>query len=90
MEQMAGWNFIARLFSRSDCRDGHPEFTARKSLKFVIEECAKHCGTTWANMDNTIMFDDDGNALNAEEQHRLVRRPCSLNPRLHSQEDPRH
>mmetsp|Transcript_17306 Transcript_17306/g.33949 ORF Transcript_17306/g.33949 Transcript_17306/m.33949 type:complete len:447 (-) Transcript_17306:199-1539(-) len=73
MQKQAGWNFIQRLFSRNDCRDGHPEFTARKSLEFVIDECRKHDGLHWATMENTIMFDDDGNALNKEETGRLIR-----------------
>mmetsp|Transcript_38217 Transcript_38217/g.93921 ORF Transcript_38217/g.93921 Transcript_38217/m.93921 type:complete len:458 (+) Transcript_38217:167-1540(+) len=73
MEKMVGHKFITRLFSRMDCRDGHPDFTARKSLEFVINECARLDGITWANMENTIMFDDDGNALNQAETHRLVK-----------------
>uniref|UniRef100_A0A6U4Q3E7 FCP1 homology domain-containing protein n=1 Tax=Hemiselmis andersenii TaxID=464988 RepID=A0A6U4Q3E7_HEMAN len=73
MEKAAGWHFIARLFSRNDCRDGHPEFTARKSLEYVIERCKVLDQLHWADMTNTIMFDDDGNALNKEESHRLVK-----------------
>eukprot|EP00960_Hanusia_phi_P074855 768333-Hanusia_phi.AAC.3 len=30
---VAGFKFIYRLFSRQDCKDGHPEFAARKSLQ---------------------------------------------------------
>lgn len=46
---MAGWNFIARLFSRSDCRDGHPEFTARKNLQFVINVSFPHATQSHAH-----------------------------------------
>lgn len=73
MERMAGWPFIKRVFSRMDCKDGHPNFPARKSLEFVVDSLKTQDGLAWADVDNTIMFDDDGNALGKAEQDRLVK-----------------
>jgi len=73
MERMAGWPFIKRVFSRMDCKDGHPKFTARKSLEFVCEQLKKQDGLDWVQVDHSIMFDDDGNALGKHEQDRLVK-----------------
>ena len=73
MERMAGWPFIFRVFSRMDCKDGHPNFSARKSLEFVVEQLKAHDGLAWAEVENTIMFDDDGNALGKTENSRLVK-----------------
>jgi len=73
MERVAGMPFIKRIFSRMDCKDGHPEFTARKSLEFVVREMKEKDGLHWAEVDKTIFFDDDGNAVNKSEQSRLVK-----------------
>lgn len=73
MERMAGWPFIKRVFSRMDCKDGHPNFSARKSLEFVCEQLKKQDGLDWVDVDMTIMFDDDGNALGKHENDRLVK-----------------
>jgi len=73
MERMAGWPFIKRVFSRMDCKDGHPNFSARKSLEFVCEQLKKQDGLNWVDVDSTIMFDDDGNALGKNETDRLVK-----------------
>ena len=54
-------------------QDGHPNFPARKSLEFVVESLKAQDGLAWADVDNTIMFDDDGNALGKAEQDRLVK-----------------
>ena len=50
MERMAGWPFIRRVFSRMDCKDGHPNFPARKSLEFVVEQLKAHDGLAWAEV----------------------------------------
>jgi len=73
MERMAGWPFIKRVFSRLDCKDGHPNFTARKSLEFVCEQLKSQDGLGWVDVEQTIMFDDDGNALGKNESDRLVK-----------------
>ena len=73
MERMAGWPFIKRVFSRMDCKDGHPNFRARKSLEFVCEQLKAQDGLDWVKVDRTIMFDDDGNALAKHESDRLVK-----------------
>jgi len=73
MERMAGWPFIKRVFSRMDCKDGHPQFQARKSLEFVCQQLKAQDGLDWVEVDKTIMFDDDGNALPKHENDRLVK-----------------
>mmetsp|Transcript_50810 Transcript_50810/g.158752 ORF Transcript_50810/g.158752 Transcript_50810/m.158752 type:complete len:450 (-) Transcript_50810:478-1827(-) len=75
MEEVAGFKFIYRLFSRQDCKDGHPEFAARKSLQFVCDELSKDSGMSWVSISRTIMFDDDGNVLGGGDQCRLIRVP---------------
>mmetsp|Transcript_41290 Transcript_41290/g.64521 ORF Transcript_41290/g.64521 Transcript_41290/m.64521 type:complete len:417 (-) Transcript_41290:139-1389(-) len=72
MEKLAGCHFIKRIFSRMDCKDGHPDFTARKSLDFVCQEMRSD-GYGWVELEKTVMFDDDGNAVNKAEQSRLVK-----------------
>ena len=59
MERMAGWPFIKRVFSRMDCKDGHPNFGARKSLEFVCQQLKAQDGLDWVEVNRTIMFDDD-------------------------------
>ena len=54
MERMAGWPFIFRVFSRMDCKDGHPNFSARKSLEFVVEHLKAHDGLAWAEVDVNV------------------------------------
>mmetsp|Transcript_56279 Transcript_56279/g.138096 ORF Transcript_56279/g.138096 Transcript_56279/m.138096 type:complete len:531 (+) Transcript_56279:247-1839(+) len=71
MEEVIGTKFIHRLFSRQDCIDGHPEFLAKKSLEFIVDEL-KDQGLSWASVDHAIMFDDDKNALFAGEKERLI------------------
>ena len=56
----------------TDCKDGHPEFKARKSLAFIVDQLKTVDGLDWAEVDNTIMFDDDCMALPEEEKDRLV------------------
>jgi len=73
MERMAGWPFIKRVFSRMDCKDGHPKFSARKSLEFVCEQLKAQDGLAWVDPEQTLMFDDDGNALGKNESDRLVK-----------------
>ena len=46
VEQVIGFPFIAALFSRTDCRDKHPHFSARKSLRHVISN-----GFEWAKLE---------------------------------------
>jgi len=75
MEKMAGINFIRKLFSRQDCKDGHPEFAARKSLHFVAEQLNQDPSLAWVHVQNMILFDDDGTALGAGEETQLVRVP---------------
>lgn len=72
METVVGFKFIKRLFSRTDCRDGHPEFLAKKSLDFIVNKLREEDGLDWATVDNCIMFDDDKNAVFAGETGRLV------------------
>ena len=72
LESVAGWPFIFRLYSRSDCRDGHPEFRARKSLQFICDDLRTHDGLEWVDVRKTIMFDDDGAAVAGNERDRLV------------------
>lgn len=72
MEIVVGFKFIFRLFSRTDCRDGHPEFLAKKSLEFVVDKLRLEDGLEWATVDNCVMFDDDKNAVYAGEISRLV------------------
>jgi len=33
-----------------DCKDGHPKFTARKSLEFVCEQLKKQDGLDWVQV----------------------------------------
>jgi len=73
IEEIAGFKFIRKLFSRQDCRDGHPTFPARKSLQYITQELAKEEGLEWVNVERTIMFDDDGSVLGGGDQIRLVR-----------------
>ena len=54
-------------------QDGHPNFPARKSLEFVVDSLKAQDGLAWADVDNTIMFDDDGNALGKAQHDRLVK-----------------
>ena len=73
LESVAGWPFIFRLYSRSDCRDGHPEFRARKSLQFICDDLRAHePSCQWVDVRKTIMFDDDGAAVVGRERDRLV------------------
>ena len=72
LEGVAGWPFIFRLYSRSDCRDVHPEFRARKSLQFICDDLRTHDGLEWVDVRKTIMFDDDGAAVAGNERDRLV------------------
>mmetsp|Transcript_45633 Transcript_45633/g.111077 ORF Transcript_45633/g.111077 Transcript_45633/m.111077 type:complete len:362 (+) Transcript_45633:108-1193(+) len=74
IERAVGVKFIKKMFSRSACRDGHPEFTAKKSLKFIHRELQRE-GLLWVSLHNTIMFDDDGATLNAAEKSRLIKVP---------------
>jgi len=74
MERMAGVPFIKRIFSRMDCKDGHPEFAARKSLDWVVSQMQALDHLKWTSVDRTIFFDDDGNALGKAEADRLVHR----------------
>ena len=73
MERMAGVPFIKRIFSRMDCKDGHPEFAARKSLDWVVSQMQALDHLKWTSVDRTIFFDDDGNALGKAEADRLVK-----------------
>jgi len=73
MERVAGWQFIKHIFSRMDCKDGHPEFQARKSLEHVRNELRRLYDMHWPTEENTVMFDDDGNALPKSEASRLVK-----------------
>lgn len=75
MQRIAGWPFIARLFSRTDCRDGHPHFLARKSLEHVVTQLHEEAGYRWSKVELALMFDDDRSALNGSEQHRLIQVP---------------
>mmetsp|Transcript_63283 Transcript_63283/g.169196 ORF Transcript_63283/g.169196 Transcript_63283/m.169196 type:complete len:305 (-) Transcript_63283:547-1461(-) len=78
MERLIGRPFIRRLFSRMDCRDGHPEFGARKSVQYIVDVMRREEGLTWATVEKSIMFDDDGEAVAQSEQSRLVKvwPPC--------------
>eukprot|EP00292_Cryptomonas_paramecium_P006586 CAMPEP_0113699126 /NCGR_PEP_ID=MMETSP0038_2-20120614/23115_1 /TAXON_ID=2898 /ORGANISM="Cryptomonas paramecium" /LENGTH=498 /DNA_ID=CAMNT_0000622411 /DNA_START=100 /DNA_END=1592 /DNA_ORIENTATION=+ /assembly_acc=CAM_ASM_000170 len=75
MEHIAGWKFITRLFSRMDCRDGHPHFLARKSLEHVVMQMHEEPDFRWSKVEQSVMFDDDNHALNGTEQCRLVQVP---------------
>lgn len=75
MQRIAGWPFIARLFSRMDCRDGHPHFLARKSLEHVVMQMHEEPEYRWSKVEQSVMFDDDNHALNGTEQCRLVQVP---------------
>mmetsp|Transcript_69002 Transcript_69002/g.111960 ORF Transcript_69002/g.111960 Transcript_69002/m.111960 type:complete len:308 (+) Transcript_69002:286-1209(+) len=78
METTAGFKFIKHLFGRQDCKDGHPDFPARKSLQFVCEvlrrEYPEDLG--WADVERCIMYDDDGNALGGHDKTRLIKVPA--------------
>jgi len=67
VESVIGVNFISFLFSRRDCRDHHPHFAARKSLRHVINHTSPDI-----RLDRMIMFDDDQNALGGDEKQQLV------------------
>lgn len=56
----------------TDCRDGHPEFDARKSLEFICGDLKAQDGLDWVRVDKTIMFDDDRAAVSEVEADRLV------------------
>lgn len=72
LERMAGWPFIHRVYSRMDCRDGHSEFKARKSLQYIVDDLRLHDDLEWVCVNKTILFDDDPSALAPHEAHRLV------------------
>jgi len=72
MEQVVGFKFVFKLFSRHDCKDGHPEFLAKKSLEYVVNRLKEDDGLHWASVDTAIMFDDDKKALFPGEIGRLV------------------
>jgi hypothetical protein len=78
MEEVAGYKFIDRLFTRKDCKDGHPEFISRKNLQMVVDTLRAEDGrlTPWVSVDRAVMFDDDGGVLAGGEQVRLVRVPA--------------
>ena len=72
LERCAGWPFIHRVYSRMDCRDGHREFAARKSLEYIVQDMKDQDALHWLEVNKSIMFDDDANALSAQEADRLV------------------
>lgn len=71
LEHCAGWPFITKLYSRMDCRDGNPEFSARKSLDYICRDLQDD-GFDWVDIQNTVMFDDEATAVSGEELDRLV------------------
>lgn len=77
MEEAVGSVFIKHLFGRQDCKDGHPDFPARKSLQFVCQVLKeKYRELAWVSPDRCIMFDDDPNALGGADKTRLIRVPA--------------
>ena len=72
LERCAGWPFIHRVYSRMDCRDGHREFAARKSLQYIVQDLKEQDALDWVEVGKTIMFDDDAAALSPQEADRLV------------------
>jgi uncharacterized protein YqcC (DUF446 family) len=66
---------MTTLCKCSDCKDGHKEFTARKSLEFIVDDLQTQDNLQWVCVDKTIMFDDDASALPAHEANRLVTVP---------------
>ncbi|KAJ1487788.1 hypothetical protein T484DRAFT_2185782 [Baffinella frigidus] len=79
MEEVAGYKFIDRLFTRQDCKDGHPYFISRKNLQMVVDTLKREDAKLgeWVSVDNAqVMFDDDGGVLAGGEQLRLIRVPA--------------
>jgi len=67
VESVVGLNFISHVFSRKDCKDHHPHFSARKSLRHVVQHLDGH-----SHLDRIVMFDDDANVLGGDERQFLV------------------
>ncbi len=67
VESVVGVNFISHVFSRKDCKDHHPHFSARKSLRHVVQHLDGH-----SHLDRIVMFDDDANVLGGDERQFLV------------------
>jgi hypothetical protein len=72
LEVCVGWPFVSRLYSRMDCRDGHPEFRARKSIDYIMRDLRHDREFDWVELHNTIMFDDEAIAVAGAEKERLV------------------
>jgi len=67
VESVVDMKFISHVFSRKDCKDHHPHFAARKSLRHVVQQLDGH-----AHLDRIVMFDDDANVLGGDERQFLV------------------
>ncbi len=71
VESVVDMKFISHVFSRKDCKDHHPHFSARKSLRHVVQQLDGH-----AHLDRIVMFDDDANVLGGDERQFLVPVPA--------------
>jgi len=71
VESLVDMKFISHVFSRKDCKDHHPHFSARKSLRHVVQQLDGH-----AHLDRIVMFDDDANVLGGDERQFLVPVPA--------------
>jgi hypothetical protein len=71
VESVVDMKFISQVFSRKDCKDHHPHFSARKSLRHVVQQLDGH-----AHLDRIVMFDDDANVLGGDERQFLVPVPA--------------
>ena len=65
-------SFVEIYILDAACRDGHPEFKARKSLQFIVDDLKSQQGFEWVRLNKTMMFDDDRGALAEDEADRLV------------------
>eukprot|EP00294_Goniomonas_avonlea_P000882 CAMPEP_0114548542 /NCGR_PEP_ID=MMETSP0114-20121206/5039_1 /TAXON_ID=31324 /ORGANISM="Goniomonas sp, Strain m" /LENGTH=551 /DNA_ID=CAMNT_0001733143 /DNA_START=111 /DNA_END=1766 /DNA_ORIENTATION=+ len=68
LQACVGTPFVHRLFTRQDCRDGHPEWTAKKCLLFVLAEL----GLEASDLGRVIMFEDDPLAVPVSQRSRLA------------------
>jgi hypothetical protein len=67
VENVVDMKFISYVFSRKDCKDHHPHFSARKCLRHVVQKLDGH-----SHLDRIVMFDDDANVLGGDERQFLV------------------
>jgi len=66
VENVVDMKFISYVFSRKDCKDHHPHFSARKCLRHVVQKLDGH-----SHLDRIVMFDDDANVLGGDDRQLI-------------------